>query len=292
MGQIIAIALLAALVSFAVRIIPVIIRAPWQPKPLIWAGAGAAVFIVGILFACFTQVAQSHIGIVTTFGKIQADTLGEGPHLVAPVSRVHEVFVGTDVARVDKAQAASKDLQSVHTDLTMNYRVDPSKARALFAMAPSLEYESAYIQPAMQEVFKAVVSRYTAEELVTKRALVSTDIQNALIAKLTGYGFIVRDINITGFAFSKAFDDAIEAKVTASQKAEQAERDLQRVKYEADQKIAAARGEAEAIAIQATAIKTNGGEEYLRLQAINHWDGKLPVYLAPGAPMPFINAGQ
>ncbi|MDC6127806.1 prohibitin family protein [Burkholderia gladioli] len=288
MGQIIAIALLAALVSFAVRII----RAPWQPKPLIWAGAGAAVFIVGILFACFTQVAQSHIGIVTTFGKIQADTLGEGPHLVAPVSRVHEVFVGTDVARVDKAQAASKDLQSVHTDLTMNYRVDPSKARALFAMAPSLEYESAYIQPAMQEVFKAVVSRYTAEELVTKRALVSTDIQNALIAKLTGYGFIVRDINITGFAFSKAFDDAIEAKVTASQKAEQAERDLQRVKYEADQKIAAARGEAEAIAIQATAIKTNGGEEYLRLQAINHWDGKLPLYLAPGAPMPFINAGH
>ncbi len=254
--------------------------------------AGFVVAVVlGVLFASFSPVSQSHIGIVTTFGRIQADTLDEGAHFLSPFSRVHEVFIGTDVARVEKAQAASKDLQSVHTDLTMNYRVDPSKARALYAMAPSLEYETAYIEPAMQEVFKAVVSRYTAEELITKRALVSTDIQNALVAKLSSYGLVVRDINITGFAFSKAFDDAIEAKVTASQKAEQAERDLQRVKYEADQKIAAAKGEAESIAIQAEAIKTNGGEAYLRLQAINRWDGKLPVYLSPGAPMPFINAG-
>lgn len=291
MGQIVLIVLFAFLIAFAVRIVPSLLHA----KAPSWTVAGLAsvgVLIVGVFMACFTQVAQSHIGIVTTFGKVQADTLGEGPHLIAPVSRVHEVFIGTDVARVERAQAASKDLQSVHTDLTMNYRVDPAKARALFAMAPSLDYEASYVQPAMQEVFKAVVSRYTAEELVTKRALVSTDIQNALVTKLAGYGFVVRDINITGFAFSKAFDDAIEAKVTASQKAEQAERDLQRVKYEADQKIAAAKGEAQAIAIQATAIQTNGGEEYLRLQAINRWDGKLPQYLTPGAPLPFVNAGR
>ncbi|WLE58357.1 prohibitin family protein [Burkholderia plantarii] len=291
MVQIVLIVLFAALVTFAVRMIPSLLRAK-APSWAVAASAGVGFLVAGVLMACFTQVAQSHIGIVTTFGKVQADTLTEGAHLVAPVSRVHEVFIGTDVARVERAQAASKDLQSVHTDLTMNYRVDPAKARALFAMAPSLDYEASYVQPAMQEVFKAVVSRYTAEELVTKRAQVSTDIQAALVAKLAGYGFVVRDINITGFAFSKAFDDAIEAKVTASQKAEQAERDLQRVKYEADQKIATAKGDAEAIAIQATAIKTNGGEEYLRLQAINRWDGKLPLYLTPGAPLPFVNAGN
>lgn len=255
------------------------------------AGAIAAVVVAigGLLFACFTQVSASHIGVVTTFGQIQAETLPEGPHLVNPVSRVAEVFTGVGVAKVEKAQAASKDLQSVHTDLTMNYRVDPAKARALYAMTPSLDYEAAYIQPAMQEVFKAVVSRYTAEELVTKRHLVSTDIQNALVSKLSAYGFLIRDINITGFAFSKAFDEAIEAKVTASQKAEQAERDLQRVKFEADQKIAQAQGEAKAIAIQAEAIKTTGGEEYLRLQAINRWDGKLPTYMTSGAPLPFVS---
>lgn len=286
---------LVVVVSIAVCVaVALAVKLKRDKRPNLTAGLAGFVVVaaLGIAFASFSPVSQSHIGIVTTFGRVQTDTLDEGLHFVTPVSRVHEVFIGTDVARVEKAQAASKDLQSVHTDLTMNYRVDPSKARALYSMAPSLEYEQAYIEPAMQEVFKAVVSRYTAEELVTKRALVSTDIQNALVAKLSSYGFIVRDINITGFAFSKAFDDAIEAKVTASQKAEQAERDLQRVKYEADQKIAAAKGEAESIAIQAQAIKTNGGEAYLRLQAINRWDGKLPVYLSPGAPLPFVNAAQ
>jgi regulator of protease activity HflC (stomatin/prohibitin superfamily) len=99
---------------------------------------------------------------------------------------------------------------------------------------------------------------------------------------------LVQDINITNFAFSQAFDEAIEAKVTASQRAEQAERELQRVKYEADQKVAAAAGEAKAIAIQSQAIQQNG-TAYLQLQAIQRWDGKLPTYMGANAPLPFIN---
>ncbi|KWB52844.1 hypothetical protein WL35_02175 [Burkholderia ubonensis] len=282
MGKIIFIVLLAAVVAVAVTAAAAARSNPRKIRPAIGGGVFTVVVVASVLFISLTQVRQSTIGVVTTFGHIEKDTLTEGLHVLNPVSNVHEVFVGVAVAKVEKAQAASKDLQSVHTDLTMNYRVDPSRVRALYAMAPSLTYESDYIQPAMFEVFKAVVSRYTAEQLV------SQDILSALVTKLRPYGFLIQDINITAFAFSEAFDQAIEAKVTASQKAEQAERELQRVKFEADQKIAQAEGEAKAIAIQAQAIKTNGGDDYLRLQAINRWDGKLPTYLSPHTPLPFL----
>ncbi|WDD91154.1 prohibitin family protein [Burkholderia sp. FERM BP-3421] len=288
MGKILFIVIFAGVIAVALTTGLAARSNPRKLRPSVGIAAFVGVTLAGLLFMSLTQVRQSTYGVVTTFGHIEADTLPEGLHVVSPVSNVHEVFVGVAVARVEKAQAASKDLQSVHTDLTMNYRVDPSRVRALYAMAPSLTYESDYVQPAMFEVFKAVVSRYTAEQLVTERQLVSQDILASLEAKLKPYGFVIQDINITAFAFSEAFDQAIEAKVTASQKAEQAERELQRVKFEADQKIAQAEGEAKAIAIQAQAIKTNGGDEYLRLQAINRWDGKLPTYMSPHSPMPFI----
>lgn len=262
-----------------------------RPRFLCGAGTFVVLFLAGLGFACFTQVSQSTIGVVTTFGDVQPDTLGEGAHFVNPVSQVHEVFLGLDVARIEKAQAASKDLQSVHTDLTMNYHVDPKQAIALYRLSPTLQYENLYIQPAMFEVFKSVAARYTAEELVTQRAKVSDDIHAALVTKLRSYGFLIQDINITNFSFSKSFDEAIEAKVTASQKAEQAQRDLQRVQFEVQQRIAKAEGEAKAIAIQSEAVNKNGGA-YLQLQAIQRWDGKLPTYMGANAPLPFIDASK
>jgi prohibitin 2 len=284
---------LAAVIAMASTVFFYLSRKPKQPvrMPTV-AGVGVAVALVAALLNSFAQVGPSKVGVVTNWGHVESETLAEGPHLVSPIAKVHEVFVGLDVARITGAQAASKDLQSVHTDLTMNYRVDPSRVLALYRNSPTLEYEVSYVQPAMFEVFKSVVARYTAEELVTKRQQVSEGILAGLRTKLQGYGLTIQDINMTNFKFSQAFDAAIEAKVTASQRAEQAERELQRVKFEAEQQIEKARGEAESIAIQAQAVKTNGGEQYLRLQAINKWNGVLPTYMGANAPVPFLNVQQ
>jgi regulator of protease activity HflC (stomatin/prohibitin superfamily) len=133
------------------------------------AGIFCATVVIGVVAACWSVVGPSRIGVVTTFGAIQDQTLPEGLHLVNPMSQVHSVFVGLGVAQASQVQAASKDLQTVHTDLTVNYRISPDHARQVYALDPSLRYQALYIQPAMYEVFKAVSSRYTAEELVTKR---------------------------------------------------------------------------------------------------------------------------
>lgn len=103
------------------------------------------------------------------------------------------------------------------------------------------------------------------------------------------YDLVAEDIQITNFDFSKQFIDAIEEKQTAEQKALTAKNNLERIKIEAEQSIATAKGTAEAIRIQTEAIRSGGGAEYLKLKAIEKWDGKLPTYNGGSGPLPILN---
>jgi regulator of protease activity HflC (stomatin/prohibitin superfamily) len=87
--------------------------------------------------------------------------------------------------------------------------------------------------------------------------------------------------------FSESFNSAIEAKVTAEQNALKEYNQLKAVEYQAQQRVTQAKGEAEAIRIQAEAITQQGGKEYVQLQAISKWNGVMP--LVTGGSMPFIN---
>ena len=250
--------------------------------------AGPIMAVLLLAFSSFTQVKPSYTGVVTTFGAVSHEQLSEGPHFIWPVSQVHQVYGGIDVASAKDVEAGSRDLQKVHSSLTVNYFVAPGKAHDVFTMNPQLTYEDAYVVPAVYEVFKAIVSHYTAEELIAKRAVISTAITDALRAKLAPFHLQVQSVNLVNFGFSKAFDAAIEEKVTASQKAATAERNLDKAKFEAQARVTQAEGEAKAIAIQAAAVEKQGGVGYVQLQAIAKWNGVLPATMAGGA-VPFVN---
>jgi len=64
---------------------------------------------------------------------------------------------------------------------------------------------------------------------------------------------------------------------------------LEQVKYEAQQTIEKAKADAEAIRIQAQAINSQGGADYVQLQAIKVWKGDVPMYMMSGSVVPFIN---
>lgn len=250
---------------------------------------GVVYAIFGVLFfgfISFTQIPASHAGVVSVFGEVRDGTLNEGAHIINPMARVTKISLGLDTVKVEHAEAASKDLQTIQTSITVNYKIDPTKVRELYVINPNMNYEQQYVGPAIVETLKAVASEYTAEQLVSKRTEVSTKIQSTLAKKLTQYHLQVQDINITNFAFSKTFNDAIEAKVKATQEAERAGRDLDRIKFEAEQKIVTANAQAKAIRIQAEAVNAAGGEGYVKLEAIKRWDGKLPM--VTGGSTPFI----
>ena len=251
------------------------------------------VLIVLMLFKPWVQIGAGQRGVVLNFGAVQDRVLNEGLHFKIPIM---QKVVLMDV-RVQKAQtdasSASSDLQDVTLSVALNYHIVPDKANVVYQTI-GIEFKERIIDPAIQEVTKAVSAKYSAEELITKRPSVSTAMKEALSEKLMASNIAVDAVSIVTFSFSKVFMDAIEAKQTAEQHALKAKRDLDRIKIEAEQTIAAATAEAEALRLQKMNISPDLIE--LRkieanLKAIEKWNGILPQVTGGGA-IPFIGVDE
>jgi regulator of protease activity HflC (stomatin/prohibitin superfamily) len=252
--------------------------------------AGIAIFAVGVLYSSFTIVPAGHVGVQITLGEVNQAVLNEGAQLVNPISNIKHVDVRLAVANLNNASAGTKNTQQVHTDIVVNYRLTPAKVPHIYKEF-GLDVDSKVLGPAINEAFKSSIGHYTGEELITKRDAVNADIVARLSEKLAPFNIVVNNVSLVNFGFSKAFQDSIEAKVIAEQSKLRADQDYERIQVEAKSRIAQAKGEAEAIAIQASAIQHQGGAAYVQLQAIEKWDGKLPNVMGAG-PTPFINVGK
>ncbi len=243
--------------------------------------------LVGFIFASFTIISAGHQGVQTTLGEVNMQTLGEGFHFVNPISNVNSVDVRVVKADLKNANASTRDMQSVHTDIVVNYRLDGAKIAHMYKEY-GLALEDKILLPATNEAFKAVTARYDSEELITKRSEVSNAIHETIQEKVSKYGLIINETSLVNFGFSAQYEAAIEQKVIATQQKLKAEQDLERIKVESDQRIAKAKGEAESIRIQAQAIQQQGGKEYVELKRIEKWNGELPKTVMGNA-VPMFN---
>ena len=261
---------------------------PQPDFPLAKSGLIGAV-LSGILigFESVTVIPAGHVGVQVTFGEVSQTTLSEGLHIVNPMSRIREIEVRMVTAKLPSSSAGTKDLQQVHTEIVLNYRLDGTKAAHIYKDF-GFDLENRVILPFLNESFKAVTAHYTSEELITKRDEVSAKIKEEVGVKLANYAVNVNDISLVNFGFSPEYQRAIEAKVIATQEKLKAEQDLARIEVEAKQTIAKAEGRAKAIQIETQAINSQGGASYVQLKAIERWDGKLPTTNA-GSTIPFIN---
>ncbi|KAG2477390.1 MAG: hypothetical protein NPMRTH1_1170005 [Nitrosopumilales archaeon] len=254
--------------------------------------------IIGVLAASAVQIVDAgHRGVLLHWNAVDvtAPPLDEGLHFVVPFQdQVVNMEVRT-LLFVKGTSSASKDLQTVSTEVTVNYHPDPESINTLYKEV-GLDYQNRIIAPAVEEVVKQVTANYNAEELITKRPQVKSDIEAEITKRLNIYNLNTEVISITDFQFSALFSSAIESKVEAEQKALKAENDLKRIEVEARQRaaqaeglaaanIAEAQGEAEAIRIINQALSQNLAYlEWLKTQA---WDGKLPLVVGEGG-TPFI----
>ena len=250
--------------------------------------ASISAALVGLIvgFESIAIIPAGHIGVQVTFGEVNQATLAEGLHFVNPLSRVKEVEVRLVTSQLKQASAGTKDLQQIHTDIVLNYRIDGAKAAHIYKEF-GFDLQDRVILPALSESLKAVTAHYTSEELITKRDVVSGQVKEEVAGKLSKYGVMVGDISLVNFGFSAEYQKAIESKVIAMQSKLQAEQDLQRIEVEAKQAIAKAEGRAKAIQIETQAINSQGGASYVQLKAIERWDGKLPT--TSGGVVPFIS---
>lgn len=252
-----------------------------------------AISLVLIGFKPWVQIGAGQRGIVLNFGAVQDKVLNEGIHFRIPIMQTVVLMDVKIQKAVTDAASASSDLQDVDLSVALNYHIIPEKANLVYQTI-GVQFKDRIIDPAIQEVMKAVSARYTAEELITKRPAVSTEMQEALTRRLLISNISVDAFSIVSFSFSQKFTDAIEAKQTAEQNALKAKRDLDRIKVEAQQTVAAATAEAEALRLQKMNISPDLIE--LRkieanLKAIEKWNGILPQVTGAGA-LPFIGVGD
>jgi len=254
-----------------------------------------ALIVIGVLAAASVQIVDSgHRGVLLHWNAVDVSIppLEEGLHFVIPFQdQVVNMEVRT-LLFTKATSAASKDLQTVTTEVTVNYAPEPETVNILYKEV-GLNYQNRIIAPAVEEVVKQVTANYNAEELITKRPQVKSDIEVEITKRLNVFNIQTQVISITDFQFSVLFSSAIESKVEAEQKAQQAENDLIRIEVEARQaaaraegiaqaNIAQANGEAEAIKIINQALAQNPNYlEWLKTQA---WDGKLPLVTGGGTP--------
>lgn len=239
----------------------------------------------------FVVINAGHRGVITTFGKVNPTVLEEGLHFRIPImQQVREINVQIQKAEGD-GDAASRDLQQVHTKIALNYHLIPTRVAETFQLVGDLNsVGDRIIVPAVQEAFKATTAKYTAEELISKRPEVRDQISQFMKDRLLRHGIAIDEFSIVNFRFSESFNQAIEGKTTADQLKLKAERDLERIKVEAEQKIASAKAEAESLRLQKQEITP----DLLRLReienqrlALEKWNGQLPQ--VTGGSVPMIN---
>ncbi len=242
--------------------------------------AGVVLLAAAILvFSTVTVVHAGNTGVVVTLGAVSDKVLSEGLHVKAPfVQSVVQINNRTQKIETE-GSASSKDLQIISYVVAVNYRVENSASASLYKNV-GINYESVIITPAIQESIKAVTAQYTAEELITKRQNVGTQIKDALSEKIGEYGISVEIFNIVNFDFSEEFNAAVEAKQTAQQNALKAEQDLARIEIEAKQKVTQSEAEAKSIKMIQDALSAS--PDYVEYIKWNKWNGELPSVMGNG----------
>ena len=147
-----------------------IIRLCW-----IW---GLAIIIVILFFNAWFIVEPWYNWFTVTLGKINSSVYSDWLHLKLPfITKAVKYNIQTQ--KLDaKADASSKDLQTVSASIVVNYKYKESEVVKLYKNVGKEEkVAEKIITPAVQEVFKSVVAKYSAEQLITERSVVSKVIE-------------------------------------------------------------------------------------------------------------------
>ncbi|MBR2283829.1 MAG: prohibitin family protein [Ruminococcus sp.] len=250
------------------------------------------VIAVFLVTSAFTIVPAGNTGVVLTLGKVSSTSFSEGFHLKIPFIQQVEPMSNKIQVYETPASAVSKDLQTVSSNIAVNYRLISDKSPDMYKNVGA-DYQTILIAPVVQECMKSATAKYTAEQLITERQAVGDEVKSALDTKLNSYGIYIEKFNIVNFDFSDEFNNAIEAKQVAEQNLlkTQTEQEQAIVIAEANakQKVIAANAEAEAILAQAQAqadanrlLEESLSDKVIAYEQIEKWDGVMPKVTSGG----------
>jgi regulator of protease activity HflC (stomatin/prohibitin superfamily) len=180
----------------------------------------------------------------------------------------------------------SKDGSEFQVSPIMNYSVQREKVPSIFSKyrRPLEDIEEGFLKTAVYDAFRLATNKYTADELISNRAVFEIEVRRLLDGQLLKEGFVINQFT-SNLIYPETFKRSIEAKNNAVQAALRAENEVKTAEAQSKIKVATAEGNAQAMLTSAKAeAESNRMKQVtltpllLQLEYINKWDGKLPVY--------------
>lgn len=233
----------------------------------------ALLLLLLIFFTPLVIINAGERGVLLQLGKVQDRILAEGIHLIIPaIDRVEKLSIRIQKQEI-ASEAFSKDLQTIFTDIAVNWHIIPTEANAIFQqIGGETEIIDRIIDPAIEEVLKLVFAKYTTEETIAKRENLKSAIDSKLTTRLAKYHIAVDDVSLVRIEFSEKFRQAVEAKQIAEQAAKRAKFIALKALSEAKAHINLTKGETQAQKL----LRETLSPEIILKQAIKKWDGHLP----------------
>lgn len=200
-----------------------------------------AIVVVILLFASITSIPTGHVGVLTLFGKVTGEVLGEGIHLINPLKSVQKLTIQTQSVK-ESANTPSNEGLMMALDTSLLFHLDRTKAAQVFQTVGE-NYAEKIVEPTLRSSIRASTSAHPANDLYTNaRELVQQQIQEELTAQLSSRGIVIEAVLLRDVQLPAMLKTSIEAKQQAEQDALRMNFILQKEKQEAERKRIEATG--------------------------------------------------
>jgi regulator of protease activity HflC (stomatin/prohibitin superfamily) len=251
-------------------------------------------FLLVVLFNSCERVDAGHVGVkVNLYGDNKGvdDVVAvTGMVFYNPITtRIYEfpTFIQHKEYKGENSFIVnSKDGSEFNVSPIMNYSVQREKVPAIFSKyrRPLEDIEEGFLKTAVYDAFRLATNKYTADELISNRAVFEVEVRRLLDGQLLKEGFVINQFT-SNLIYPETFKKSIEAKNNAVQAALRAENEVKTAEAQAKIKVATAEGNAQALLTSAKAeAEANRMKQQtltpllIQLEYVNKWDGKLPVY--------------
>jgi prohibitin 1 len=215
------------------------------------ANSGSAVRLIGLailslvlivlLFNSVTRVRTGHVGVLTLFGKVTGETLGEGLHVLSPLKTSNEMSIQTQTIK-ESASVPSSEGLIMSMDTSLIYHLNPDHAAEVFQKTGA-DYENRFVEPILRSSIRESTASHSANALYTgERELVAKQIFDQLTAQLNQRGITVENVLLRDIQLPASLKASIEAKQQAEQEALAMNFRLQKESQEAQRKRIEAQG--------------------------------------------------
>jgi prohibitin 1 len=224
-----------------------------EPFTIGHSAGGGRTFVRGVgllvLLAAGVIVASSatscvrtgHVGVVSVFGRVTGQTLGEGIHIVNPVANVTELSIKTQEIK-EKAAVPSKEGLIMGLEASILYHLDPAQAATVYQQVGPT-FAEVLLVPTFRSAIRAITAGNTAASLYSDgREGIAQQILEDVRRQVAPRGIIVENVLLRDLQLPESLKHAIEAKQQAQQEAQRMEFVLQREKQEAERKRVEAAG--------------------------------------------------